>query len=286
MSFLLSRGVLQQQINLLSDPMVLVFDTNLSSGTTVTVPLAGTVDCVIDWGDGNSDSYTTTGNKEHTYSTDGEYTVKISGLLTGFGGNVSRPNLTKCLSFGDIGLVSLGEAFRGCENLIEVPTLLPSTITSMSFMFFNATNFNQDISSWNVQNITNMNSMFNGATVFNQNISSWNVSSVTNMAGVFSGATSFNQNISSWNVSSVTNMASMFRDTIFNQDISSWNVSSVTNMSTMFLRATGFNQNLSDWITGVASQPTAFSLDANATFANNANNLKPFLSDGTTRINT
>jgi hypothetical protein len=45
------------------DPdLVLVFDTALGD-LTVEMPLAGTVNCVIDWGDGSSDAYTTTGNE-------------------------------------------------------------------------------------------------------------------------------------------------------------------------------------------------------------------------------
>jgi hypothetical protein len=43
---------------------------------------------------------------------------------------------------------------------------------------------------------------------------------------------------------------------------------------------------LSALITALTVQPSSFSTGANATFANNANNLKPFLLGGTTRINT
>jgi hypothetical protein len=54
----------------------------------------------------------------------------------------------------------------------------------------------------------------------------------------------------------------------------------------MFNNATAFNQNLSVWVTGLTAQPSAFSSGANATFANNANGLKPYLSGGVTQINT
>ena len=43
---------------------------------------------------------------------------------------------------------------------------------------------------------------------FNQNISNWNVSSVTNMEDMFWGS-AFNQDISNWDVSSVTQMDNM-----------------------------------------------------------------------------
>jgi surface protein len=327
------------------DPdLVLVFDTTLATGTTVTVPLAGTVDVVIDWGDGTSEAFTTIGNKTHTYAAEGEYTVRVSGSLTAFGANVSRPNLTKCLSFGDLGITSFANGFRACANLTEVPSVLPSSVTIMSSMLQNTTNFNQDIGGWNTSSVTTMNSMFSGATSFNQNIGGWDVSNVTNMSTMFSSAAnfnnggsgdinawnvsavttmasmfqtassfnqniggwntssvttmvsmflnanSFNQNIGSWDTSSVTNMSNMLRSTSFNNggsgDIGTWDMAAVTNANSMFQSATAFNQDLSGITTGLTAQPTNFSTGANATFANNANGLKPFLADGVTQINT
>jgi len=39
------------------EPMVLVFDTNLDDGTTVSLPLYGTVNVTVDWGDGNIENF-------------------------------------------------------------------------------------------------------------------------------------------------------------------------------------------------------------------------------------
>jgi surface protein len=121
-------------------------------------------------------------------------------------------------------------------------------------MFYNARNFNQDISSWDVSNVTNMGEMFavdridgfTGYSAFNQDISSWDVSNVTNMGAMFS-ETAFNGDISAWDVSSVTNMSYMFlKATSFNGDISAWDVSSVTDMTYMF-GASSFNSDISAW---------------------------------------
>jgi len=232
--------------------MVLVFDTALGD-TTIEMPLLDTVDCKIDWGDGTSDSYTTAGTKTHTYASGGVYTVQVSGTLTRFGATVTRPELVACLSFGEIGLTNLANAFNGCANLTHVPSSLPKTssVTSTANMFLNAAAFNQNIGSWNTSSITNMAGMFAFASAFNQNIGSWNTSNVTNMPDMFNQALAFNQNIGSWDTSSVTNMSNMFlAAAAFNQNINSWNVSSVTNMAGMFaapVGVNGFNQPLNSW---------------------------------------
>ena len=78
-----------------SAQMVLEFNTNLSEGKTITLPLYGTVNATVNWGDGNNNTYTVEGLQEHTYAAEGTYTVSISGSLTHFGyGNAgSIPNI-------------------------------------------------------------------------------------------------------------------------------------------------------------------------------------------------
>ena len=116
--------------------------------------------------------------------------------------------------------------------------------------FLSRSNFNEDISAWDVSGVTNMINMFNGASSFNQNIGDWNTSAVTSMAYMFNGASTFNQDIGNWNTSAVTNMAYMFEGaTLFNQEIGNWNTSKVTSMYEMFRHASNFNQNIGDWNT-------------------------------------
>jgi surface protein len=273
------------------DPMVLVYNTALSAGTTVVLPLAGTVDVTVDWGDGSTETFTTAGDKTHTYATDGTYTVEMVGTLTGFGTLTAtyKDKLIRVTSWGDLEftLTSLAGAFFFCTNLTEVPATIPSGVTNTTLMFGSAAIFNQNIGSWDVSSVTDMTNMFASASAFNQDISSWNVSNVTSMSGMFSN-TPFNQNISSWNVSNVTTMRTMFRFTsAFNQNIGSWNVSKVTDMSFMFNFAGAMTFPLGSWQTNLSAQPSVFSDNANATFVAFRGTANfPLLADTVTRINT
>jgi|GEM_PF-6152713 len=181
-------------------------------------------------------------------------------------------------------VTSMVEMFRSTTFNQDIGAWNTSEVTSMAAMFYGSA-FNQDIGAWNTSEVTNMAAMFLGASAFNQDIGSWNTGAVTNMSQMFYGA-AFNQDIGSWNTGAVTNMSQMFYGAAFNQDIGSWNTSAVTNMTQMFRGASAFNQDLSGMVTGLTTQPSNFSLSANATFADNANGLKPYLSGGVTQINT
>ena len=141
-----------------------------------------------------------------------------------------------------------------------------SNVTNMRYMFAETTLFNQNISNWDVSSVTDMESMFDNATAFNKNISNWDVSNVTNMRYMFYEASTFNSDISNWNVSNVTDMESMFDGaTSFNSDISNWDVSSVNSMTYMFYNAASFNQNLSEWcVSNITEYPPSFDFGATA----------------------
>jgi surface protein len=213
-----------------SGAMIMVVNTNLNTESppygprTIRVPVQGTYNCVIDWGDGTTSTVSGSrpqpvgpggaGYEEKTYAVDGIYTITITGTMTAFGNYFIVQNcLTQVVNWGNTGLTGMLGGFWGASNLTSLPAApAPSTITNMGYMFGSCSNLNQNISSWNVSNVTNMDFMFYNCVLF--------------------------------------------------------------------------NQNLSPWVTGLANQPSSFSDGANSTFSNNANNLKPFLSNGITRINT
>ncbi|WP_198536975.1 BspA family leucine-rich repeat surface protein [Salegentibacter sediminis] len=227
-----------------------------SSSTSITIPTNGTgYNYDVDWNnDGIYEDIGVTGDITHDYGTAGTYTVAIRGDFPRiyFANGGDKDKIISVDQWGDIVWNSMARAFQGCSNVqfiaVDIPNL--ANVTDMSYMFYQATSFNGDISTWDVSSVTNMHSMFLEAKAFNQNIGNWNVSNVKNMGYMFRGASSFNQNIGSWNVGNVTDMQEMFLfASAFDQNIGNWNVSQVVTMRSMFNRTT-FNQNIGNWDVG------------------------------------
>lgn len=224
---------------------------------------------VIDWGDGSSSTIANGVSNTHTYSSSGQYTIRIQPENPG-------EKITRILHFATTGdsskvleIVSWGNNvcdytnweghLRKCHSLTTLPSSSQPTFpvgASMERWFSTMTAFNYDISGWNVSNVTNMRRTFesiqNVVSAFNQPIGSWDVSNVTNMDEMFEGDGLFNQNIGGWNVGNVTSMEFMFyNNNTFNNggssDINNWNVSNVTSMRGMFQNNTGFNQPIDKW---------------------------------------
>jgi surface protein len=213
----------------------------------------------VNWGDATTNSSLT-----HTYSAAGDYFVEITtanGSFTKFTSSytnsASKAALIELVQWGNFAITDMYGAFSGSANLTAVPSTIPAGVTNMSYMFFGASTFNDDISLWTTNAVTDMSLMFAGATAFNQNIGSWTTNAVTDMSFMFAGATAFNQNIGSWNTSNVTDMTFAFWSaTAFNQDISNWNTSNVTDMNGIFASAYLFNQNIGSWNTSNVTDMT------------------------------
>jgi surface protein len=125
---------------------------------------------------------------------------------------------------------------------------ITSALTRMEYAFQRSTNFNSNISSWDVSNVTSMRSVFSDTELFNQPLNSWDTGNVTNMQRMFERSPSFNQPIDNWDTSNVTDMVRMFYfATSFNRPLNSWNPANVTSMNSMFENAHTFDQSLSNW---------------------------------------
>lgn len=245
--------------------LVLVYDTSKeSTNNTITLHVNGTSpNILVDWGDGSSETFTTTGAKTKTYASPGIYVVQISGSMTRFGTSLdgssftafanssalmNRRKLVRCLSFGNIGLTSLSSGFLNSINLIQVPLSIPSSVTSLRALFYGCTIFNQPIGMWDTSNVTGMTDIFNRASAFNQSINSWDTSKLTEAYHMFAQATSFNQPLNKLKLGNVTDAINMLdRASSFNQPIEDWNISKVTNYSEIFQNNFAFNQSLGSW---------------------------------------
>ncbi|MDB4028070.1 BspA family leucine-rich repeat surface protein [Flavobacteriaceae bacterium] len=181
-------------------------------------------------------------------------TITVASSLNDF---FLAPNGVTCMcpnaAVGDSGDPGDGIVYtkriRSQINSQNAATTCTSGITDMSALFYDNSNFNEDISSWDVSSVTNMSLMFFENSSFNQSIGLWNVGSVTDMSYLFTG-TPFNNPIGDWNVGSVTSMREMFNGSVnFNQAINNWDVSSVTDMGLMF-RLSPFNQAIGNWDVG------------------------------------
>ncbi|WP_422105423.1 BspA family leucine-rich repeat surface protein [Winogradskyella sp.] len=215
---------------------------------------------VVDWGDGTVETHIM-GDSQHRYTSAGIYNVSIIGDFPQpeFGSlyNEVSNRLKAVVQWGTNPWTSMGGAFRGCANLDVTATDTPdlSNATSLSGMFLACTSLvgNSSFNAWDVSNIEYMNQAFIAATNFNQDLSNWEVGNVTDMRSMFA-ETNFNQDISSWDVSNVTDMRFMFQNaTDFDQDLGAWDISSINRMYRMFngagLSTNNYDNTLIGWAT-------------------------------------
>jgi len=229
----------------------------------------------IDWGDGQYSTANSTNivaNRIHTYTTPGEYPVRVFGddFSFAFASTNNVNDRLKIKSVSSWGKLKIGtNSFNGCVNvtmsgITDIPDLTGVTSLSNTFNTCSLLTTVGRINEWNTSSVTDMSGTFSSCPLFNSNIGNWNTSEVINMSnmfGSFNSASNFNQDISGWNVSKVTNMNQMFDyATLFNQNLSNWervsspntsSLSKVIFMSNMFRGASNFNNGFAS---GVANQ--------------------------------
>jgi hypothetical protein len=102
--------------------------TTASAGVTFTLPLVDysglTTNISVTWGDGNSNTITssTSNSRIHTYASAGTYTISIYGFMPGFKVNNTasiRSLITELVQWGVVGLRTFD--FYGCNNLTSIP---------------------------------------------------------------------------------------------------------------------------------------------------------------------
>lgn len=222
---------------------------------TVTLPLRSgyKYDFTVDWGDGASAQVTSHDDIDinHTYSTPGDYTITITGLVEAFTFNNTgdKGKIISIPELGTVGWNSFASAFVGCSNLTTVSGGETSNVTSMRSMFTGANALTVNSDNWNTSNVTDMRAMFSSTTNVTVDTSNWDTSRVTDMSFMFFNADSVTIDTSKWDTSNVTDMSRMFMNASnLNPDTSSWDTSKVTDMSRTF-QGVDFTPNTTNWDT-------------------------------------
>lgn len=247
--------------------------TNVSS-VTLPILLDGTYDMTVDWGDASSSNIETYDSgsesaatwlaaRTHTYATLGDYTITITGTISGWSFEeytASRGDLTDISNWGPLDIDRQG-AFYRCTNLDVSAVDSPSvSSTDLTFTFYDCESLTNAGGVWPVGSVTTFQQMFQGCILFNSSLDSWDVSSGVNFVNMFSGCAAFNSGVGSWDVSAAENMQGLFFNcSTFNKDISGWDVSACKNFNQMFAGAAAFNQDISGWdLSSVRSMDSMF----------------------------
>ena len=214
----------------------------------------------IDWGDNsytNANNGNIVANRIHTYTTPGEYTVRVLGdnFNFGFGSTSSVNDRLKIKSISSWGKLKLGQSsFNSCSNLTlsgitDIPDLTGVTSLSSTFNSCSKITTVGRMNEWNTSGVTIMGAVFNGCVLFNQCIGGWNVSNVTTFEGMFYNCWEFNNGdnstpLNDWRFSTTSSVSLNYPFILckkFNRYIGDWNTSNVTIMSGMFNSCTVFN---------------------------------------------
>jgi hypothetical protein len=203
------------------NPFIFTINTaNTSTGSTSStqfkLPLiiGGTYDFIVDWGDGNSDIITVWNDAAttHTYSTSGNYTILISGTITGlrFNNTGDRLKILNIQNFGPLRFTGSSTQFWGCSNMDITATdtfdISGITGTGTQNFFLNCSSlvWNSSVNSANVSGVNRYIDFFRDCSLFNQPLDNWVSSGVDNISGMLRSCTSYAQNLGNWDVSEIT----------------------------------------------------------------------------------
>ena len=199
-------------------------------------------------------------------ATDSPILSNVEQMNEAFWGCISLVNENESISNWDMSNV-IDISYIFLDTKINIPLNWDLSNIERLTSVFEQTNFNQDLSNWDITSAQYINGLFFNNESFDQDISGWNTSNVISMNRTFLASRSFNQNISEWDVSNVTDMQFMFGSANkFNQDISNWDVSNVQRFDYMFSKADSFDQNLAEW--DISSMESAAGMFQDVTLSN------------------
>jgi hypothetical protein len=194
---------------------------------TLGLKSTGTYGFDVDWGDASTDTITVYNQPEvtHTYSVGAIYTIEITGICNcyGYGGAGDVMKMLEVINWGGTNLEIGGTCmsfgyYRGAFTVSATDSPVISgalqgvfysqsgivsglggwnTTFGGSYQFFllNATNWNEDISGWNVSNVSSFSSAFSGTSLSTANydalLIAWSTQSVQSSVAASFGSTQY-----------------------------------------------------------------------------------------------
>ena len=176
-----------------------------------------TVNAEVDWGDGTSDTVTSSAEAVHTYATAGTHTITVTGTINGWsyyfanqdGVSVDKDQMGNVSQWGSF-LVDEDVTFYQCTNMtVSATDRLKFTDTyNFGYWFFGTTSMTSiDVSNWDISSMTSLRRMFSTTGLTSIDISSWDTSNIENMEGLFnnSGSLATITGIENIDLTSLTN---------------------------------------------------------------------------------
>ena len=185
---------------------------------TITIPTqAGTFNAVVDWGDGTTETITSSTGFTHVYTDIDDYTISITGTFPNIymNGSPSASKLKRVTNLGTVGWTTLQSAFRSCSNLTDftsgsTDTSAVSITNAMFYQCFSLVNVN--ISSFDITGASNIGSMFTQCTsLVSIDVSSFDTSSVTQMGNMFGACNALTSivGVEDWDVTGLNSTGSL-----------------------------------------------------------------------------
>jgi len=162
-------------------------------------------DHYIDFGDGIINIISSKEIENHCYKEKDKYQIQIYGEIEAFDCECYYTNatqrvkytyITKIQQYGTSSIKKIN--FYGCNNLIDIPDYLPSSVTDIKWLFFSCEKLNKDLSKFTTTQITDMSYAF-AYSIFNNSLDSFDTSNVKYFECMFLHAQKFNQSLKHFN---------------------------------------------------------------------------------------
>lgn len=238
-----------ESLEVTSDRFMITVDTTKagSAADTFVLPLPGadTYDYYVDWGEGGAEEHFVVNTSQtHVYAVSGTYLIKIRGTFPRiyFNGAGDRLKLMYIDNWGSIAWSSFANAFQYCANMqgrwSDTPDM--TSVTSMTYMFFQCSVFNYSLNDWDVSNVTNMARCFYADTAYAKTIDNWNTSSVQDAYRLFRGCALMKYSFANFEIQSATNLQEFLATVDINSagtanydaTLISWSAQAVTHAKT------------------------------------------------------